>query len=49
MDQQIDALLTELNALGLADSTIVIYTSDHGEVLSGGLIMALGIVFLFLK
>ncbi|MBN8929575.1 MAG: sulfatase-like hydrolase/transferase [Rhodospirillales bacterium] len=31
VDQQIDALLAELDALGLADTTIVIYTSDHGE------------------
>lgn len=31
VDRQIEALLAELDALGLADTTIVIYTSDHGE------------------
>ena len=32
VDQQIEALLAELEALGLADSTMVVFTSDHGEM-----------------
>ena len=32
VDQQIEALLSELDALGLADSTMVVFTSDHGEM-----------------
>jgi len=32
MDIQIASLLTELDALGLADRTIVVFTSDHGEL-----------------
>ncbi len=31
VDQQIDAVLKELDSLGLAESTIVVFTSDHGE------------------
>ncbi|MFO1168350.1 MAG: sulfatase-like hydrolase/transferase [Rhodoblastus sp.] len=31
VDQQIDAVLKELDSLGLTDSTIVVFTSDHGE------------------
>jgi arylsulfatase len=31
MDLQIAAILGELDALGLADRTIVVFTSDHGE------------------
>jgi arylsulfatase A-like enzyme len=32
MDQQVNNLLRELDALGLADRTIIVYTSDHGEL-----------------
>lgn len=32
VDLQIEALLSELEALGLADSTMVVFTSDHGEM-----------------
>ena len=32
MDQQIANVLRELDALGLADRTIIVYTSDHGEL-----------------
>lgn len=32
MDLQIGNLLRELDALGLADRTIVVFTSDHGEL-----------------
>jgi arylsulfatase len=32
VDQQIANLLAELDALGLADNTIVVFTSDHGEM-----------------
>ena len=32
VDQQIEALLAELEALQLADSTMVVFTSDHGEM-----------------
>ena len=32
MDAQINGLLRELDALGLADRTIIVYTSDHGEL-----------------
>lgn len=32
VDQQIEVLLAELEALGLSDSTMVIFTSDHGEM-----------------
>jgi len=31
VDAQLTALLNELDALGLSDDTIVIYTADHGE------------------
>ncbi len=32
VDQQLEAVLAELDALGLAETTIVVYTSDHGEM-----------------
>ncbi|MBS0520205.1 MAG: sulfatase-like hydrolase/transferase, partial [Proteobacteria bacterium] len=32
VDQQIEALLAELSALDLAKDTIVVFTSDHGEM-----------------
>jgi arylsulfatase len=32
VDQQIEALLAELDALRLAEDTIVVFTSDHGEM-----------------
>ncbi len=32
VDQQIHAMLTELDSLGLAEDTIVVFTSDHGEM-----------------
>ena len=32
VDQQIEALLSELDALDLAKDTIVVFTSDHGEM-----------------
>lgn len=32
VDQQIEALLSELDALDLAKNTIVVFTSDHGEM-----------------
>ncbi|SKA38591.1 arylsulfatase [Enhydrobacter aerosaccus] len=32
VDQQIETVLAELEALGLAQNTIVVYTSDHGEM-----------------
>ena len=32
MDLQIDNLLNELDVLGLSDRTIVVFTSDHGEL-----------------
>lgn len=31
-DRNLDSILTELDALGIADQTIVIFTSDHGEL-----------------
>ena len=31
-DQNVEGLLTELDALGFADNTIVVLTSDHGEL-----------------
>ncbi|MCU0988721.1 MAG: sulfatase-like hydrolase/transferase [Xanthomonadales bacterium] len=31
VDAQLTAILTELDALGLSDNTIVVYTADHGE------------------
>jgi len=33
VDDQFGRLLAELDALGLADDTIVVFTSDHGEML----------------
>jgi len=33
IDQQFGRLLAEIDALGLAEETIVIFTSDHGEML----------------
>jgi arylsulfatase len=32
MDMQVANILEELDALGLADRTIIVYTSDHGEL-----------------
>ncbi|WP_428660233.1 sulfatase-like hydrolase/transferase [Reyranella sp.] len=32
VDQQLEAVLAELDALGLADRTIVVFTADHGEM-----------------
>ena len=32
MDMQIANVLSELDALGLADRTIIVFTSDHGEM-----------------
>lgn len=32
VDQQLDLLLGELDALSLTDNTIVVFTSDHGEM-----------------
>ncbi len=32
VDQQVALLLDELDALGLTDNTIVVFTSDHGEM-----------------
>ncbi len=32
VDMQVDSILKELDSLGLADRTIVIFTSDHGEM-----------------
>jgi len=31
VDMQLTAILNELDALGLADNTIIVYTADHGE------------------
>ncbi|MGD8832218.1 MAG: sulfatase-like hydrolase/transferase [Pseudomonadales bacterium] len=31
VDRQLTSILTELDALGLTDDTIVVYTADHGE------------------
>lgn len=31
VDQQVNVILKELDALGLADNTVIIFTSDHGE------------------
>jgi arylsulfatase A-like enzyme len=31
VDQQLDWIVKELDALGLADNTVIVYTSDHGE------------------
>jgi arylsulfatase A-like enzyme len=33
MDEQLGAILTALDELGFSDNTIVIFTSDHGEML----------------
>jgi len=32
VDAQLEAMLKELDALGLTDKTVVMYTSDHGEM-----------------
>jgi arylsulfatase A-like enzyme len=32
VDRQVDGLLAELDALGLTENTIVVFTSDHGEM-----------------
>jgi arylsulfatase A-like enzyme len=32
MDLQIANILRELDALGLADRTIIVFTADHGEM-----------------
>jgi arylsulfatase len=31
VDEQLDTLFRELDALGMADNTIIVYTADHGE------------------
>ncbi len=35
LDAQVGRLLAQLDALGLADDTVVIYTSDHGDLCGG--------------
>lgn len=32
VDQQIETVLSELDSLGLADNTVVVFTADHGEM-----------------
>jgi arylsulfatase len=32
VDMQVNSILNELDALGLSDKTIIVYTSDHGEM-----------------
>jgi arylsulfatase A-like enzyme len=32
VDLQVNSILNELDALGLSDKTIIVYTSDHGEM-----------------
>jgi arylsulfatase len=32
VDAQVAGLLSELDALGLSDRTVVLFTSDHGEM-----------------
>jgi len=31
VDEQLTAMLDELDALGMADNTVIVYTADHGE------------------
>jgi arylsulfatase A-like enzyme len=33
IDQSIGAILTKLEALGLADNTVIVHTTDHGEMM----------------
>lgn len=35
LDRQVGRLLDELEALGLADDTLVVYTTDHGDLCGG--------------
>ena len=35
LDEQFGRVLTKLDALGLADNTVVAFTADHGEMLGG--------------
>ena len=45
VDQSVGAILTKLEALGLADNTIVIHTSDHGDMMAAHGLMGKEVLF----
>lgn len=45
IDLSIGAILAELNGLGLADDTIVIHTSDHGDMMTAHGLMRKEVMF----
>lgn len=45
VDMSVGAILRELEELGLAENTIVVYTSDHGDMMGAHSLVQKGLVF----
>ena len=45
VDLSVGAILDELEELGLADNTIVVYTSDHGDMMGSHRMVAKGVMY----
>lgn len=45
VDRSIGAILTKLEQLGLADNTIVVHTSDHGDMMGAHRLIGKGVMF----
>ncbi len=45
VDRSVGAILSELERLGLADNTIVVYTSDHGDMMGGHRLLAKTVMY----
>ncbi len=45
VDRSVGAILDELESLGLADNTIIVYTSDHGDMMGAHNLVAKGVMY----
>ena len=45
VDRSVGAILKTLDDLGLADNTLVVYTSDHGDMMGAHCLMAKGVMY----
>ena len=45
VDRSVGAILTKLEDLGLADNTIVVHTSDHGDMMGAHRLIGKGVMF----
>jgi arylsulfatase A-like enzyme len=45
VDMSVGAILDKLESLGLADNTIVVYTSDHGDMMGAHRMVAKGVMY----